>query len=154
MPEVKSTLKVIHDGDLASQPPVTEGQTMKYLVGCEGVPADRLRVGLATYAPGRVEQLHWHPIEALYYVVSGHAVVRNYEGVEVEAGPGTVIYAPAGIAGAHGWVVKEGLQLFVVSATVETDRKLQFKIDEKTKRSYVDLEKLTKRNATSFKSHY
>ncbi len=109
---------------------------------------------MATYAPGRVEQLHWHPIEALYYVVSGHAVVRNYEGVEFEAGPGTVIYAPAGIAGAHGWAVKEGLQLLAVSATTETDRKLQFKIDEETKRSYVDLDKLAKRDAISFKSHY
>jgi quercetin dioxygenase-like cupin family protein len=152
--EVKSTLRVINDGDLNSQPRVTEGQTLKWLVGNEGVPTDRIRIGLATYAPGRVEQLHWHPIEALYFVISGHAVVRNYEGKEYEAGPGTTIYAPAGIAGAHGWEVKEGLQLLSVIATAEPDRKMQFKVDVKTKRSYIDLDELAKRDAISFKSHY
>ena len=152
--EVKSTLRVIHDGDLTSQPPVTEGQTIKWLVGDEGVPTDRVRIGLATYAPGRVEQLHWHPIEALYFVISGHAVVRDFEGKEYEAGSGTTIYAPAGIAGAHGWVVKEGLQLLSVIATAKTDRKMQFKVDVKTMRSYIDLEELAKRDAISFTSHY
>ena len=152
--EVKSTLRVINDGELKAQPKVAEGQTMKWLAGYERVPTDRIRVGLATYAPGRVEQLHWHPIEALYFVVSGHAIVRNFEGQEFEAGPGTVIYAPAGIAGAHGWKVKEGLQILAVRATTETERKMQFKVDEQTKRSYVDLEELVKRGATSFKSHY
>ena len=152
--EVKPTLRVINDGSLDSQPAVTQGQTMKWLVGHEAMPADRIRVGLATYAPGRVEQLHWHPIEALYFVISGHAIVRDFEGNEYEAGPGTTIYAPAGIAGAHGWKVKEGLQILAVRATTETVRKLQFKVDEKTKRSYVDLDELTKRGATSFKSHY
>jgi hypothetical protein len=144
--EVKSTLRVINDGDLNLQPRVTEGQTIKWLVGNEGVPTDRIRIGLATYAPGRVEQLHWHPIEALY--------LRNFEGMECEAGPGTTIYAPAGIAGAHGWKVKEGLQLLSVIATAEPDRKMQFKVDAKTKRSYIDLEELAKRDAISFRSHY
>ena len=152
--EVKSTLRVINDGSLESQPAVTKGQTMKWLVGHEAVPADRIRVGLATYAPGRVEQLHWHPIEALYFVISGHAIVRDFEGNEYEAGPGTTIYAPAGIAGAHGWEVKEGLQILAVRATTETVRKLQFKVDEKTKRSYVDLDQLAKQGGINFESHY
>ena len=154
MMEVKSTLRVIHDGELALQPPMTEGQTMKWLIGHEGAPTDRVRVGLATYAPGKVEQPHWHPIEALYFVISGHAVVRNFEGNEFEAGPGTTIYAPAGIAGTHGWVVKEGLQLLSVLATTEFNRKLSFKVDEKTKRSYVDLDNLARHDAISFSSHY
>ncbi len=152
--EVKPTLRVINEGKLDAQPPVAEGQTMKWLVGTGDVPTDRVRIGLAIYAPGRVEQLHWHPIEALYYVVGGHATVRDFAGNEYEAGPGTAIYAPAGIAGAHGWIVKEGLQLLAIRATTESVRKLQFKVDEKTKRSYVDLEDLAKRGAISFKSHY
>ena len=152
--EVKSTLRVINDGRLDAQPQVTQGQTMKWLVGTGDVPTDRVRIGLAIYAPGRVEPLHWHPIEALYYVISGHATVRNFEGNEFEAGPGTAIYAPAGIAGAHGWTVKEGLQLLAIRATTESARKLQFKVDEETKRSYVDLENLAKNGGISFKSHY
>jgi quercetin dioxygenase-like cupin family protein len=152
--EVKSTLRVLNAGRLDAQPAVTQGQTIKWLVGHEDEPTDRVRIGLATYAPGKVEQLHWHPIEALYFVISGHATVRDFEGNEYEAGPGTTIYAPAGIAGAHGWTVKEGMQLLAIRATTEDVRKLQFKVDEKTKRSYVDLDYLAKRGALSFKSHY
>lgn len=154
MTEVKSTLRVITAGNLDAQPRVTEGQTLKWLAGTDKIPTDRIRIGLATYAPGRVEQLHWHPIEALYFVISGHAVVRNFEGNEFEAGPGTTIYAPAGIAGAHGWVVKEGLQLLSVMATTEFGKKMQFKVDEKTQRSYIDIAELEKRDAISFTSHY
>ena len=87
-------------------------------------------------------------------VIGGHAMVRDFEGNEYEAGPGTTIYAPAGIAGAHGWEVKEGLQILAVRATTENDKKLQFKVDEKTKRSYVDLDQLAKQGGIDFKSHY
>ena len=36
----------------------------------------------------------------------------------------------------------------------ETNRKIQFTVDKETKRSYIDLEDLEKREAISFKSHY
>ncbi len=39
-------------------------------------------------------------------------------------------------------------------ATNETNRKIQFTVDKKTKRSYIDLEDLAYREAISFKSHY
>jgi quercetin dioxygenase-like cupin family protein len=152
--EIKSTLKVIDQAGVKSQAGVTEGQTMKRLVGCAEVPTDRVRVGFASYEAGTVEQLHWHPIEAFYYVLSGHATVRNIEGAEYEVGPGTAIYAPPGIAGAHEWEVKEGLQLLAVRATTESERKMQFTVDKKTKRSYIDLDELIKRGGVSFKSHY
>lgn len=152
--ELKSTLKVIDQAGLKSQSGVTEGQTMKRLVGHEAVPTDRVRVGLATYEAGTIEQLHWHPIEAFYYIISGHATVRDIEGREYPVGPGTAIYAPPGIAGAHEWEVKEGLQLLAVRATTESVRKLQFTVDKKSKRSYIDLDELIKRGGESFKSHY
>ena len=44
-------------------------------------------------------------------MISGHATVRNIEGKDFEAGPGSMIHAPAGIAGAHEWEVKESLEL-------------------------------------------
>ena len=152
--EVKSTLKVIHQARLKAEPGVTGGQTVKRLVGCPEVPTDRVRVGLATYESGTVEQLHWHPIEAFYYVISGHATVRDFEGKEYEVGPGTAIYAPPGIAGAHEWEVKEGLQLLAVRATTESNRKMQFTVDKDTKRSYIELDELIKRGGVNFTSHY
>ena len=36
----------------------------------------------------------------------------------------------------------------------ETNRKMQFTVDKKTRRSYIDLEELGKREGISFKSHY
>lgn len=99
--KVESTLRVIDQASLKAQVGVTDGQTMKRLVGCPEVPTDRVRVGLATYEPGTKEDLHWHPIESFYYVISRHATVRNFESKEFEVGPGTALYAPAGIAGAH-----------------------------------------------------
>lgn len=152
--ELKTTLKVIDQANIKAQAGVTDGQTMKRLVGCPEVPTDRVRLGLANYEAGTIEALHWHPIEALYYVISGHATVRDIEGNNYEVGPGTTIYAPPGIAGAHEWEVKEGLQLLAIRATIESERKMQFTVDKKTKRSYIDLDELAKRGGISFKSHY
>jgi quercetin dioxygenase-like cupin family protein len=154
MMEVKPTLKVIAASKVEGREGVIPAQSMRRLVGCPEVPTDRIRVGLATYEAGALEALHWHPIEAFYFVLSGHAIVRDYEGNEYEVGPGTAIYAPAGIAGAHEWEVTEGLSLLAVRATTESNRKLQFTVDKETKRSYIDLEDLVKRDGVSFKSHY
>jgi quercetin dioxygenase-like cupin family protein len=152
--EIKSTLKVINQKAVKGGEGVIPQQNFKRLVGCPEVPTDRIRVGFASYEPGAIEELHWHPIEAFYYVLSGHATVRDYEGNEYEVEAGSAIYAPAGIAGAHEWEVKEGLTLLAVRATTESDRKLQFTVDKKTKRSYIDLDDLVKREGVSFKSHY
>jgi mannose-6-phosphate isomerase-like protein (cupin superfamily) len=152
--EVKSTLKVVNVAELKAQPGVIEGQAAKRLVGCPEIPTDRVRVAHASYVPGAVEALHWHPIEAFYFVLSGHAVVRDIEGREFEVSAGSFIYAPPGIAGAHEWEVKEGLTLLAVRATTESDRKMQFTVDKTTKRSYIDLDELAKRGGISFKSHY
>ena len=79
---------------------------------------------------------------------------KNFEGEAFEVGPGSIIYAPAGIAGAHEWEVKESLELLDIRATNETDKKIQYTVDKKTKRSYIDLQDLAYREAISFKSHY
>ncbi|MNC91891.1 hypothetical protein D3C83_82270 [compost metagenome] len=67
---------------------------------------------------------------------------------------GSIIYAPPGIAGAHEWEVKEALELLDIRATTETNRKMQFTVDKKTMRSYIDLDELEKREGINFKSHY
>ena len=153
--EVKSTLRVINEKDFKGMRGVTDGQTYTRLVGWPEVfMTDRVRLGRASYLPGTYEQLHWHPIEACYYVISGHATVRDFEGREYEVGPGSIIYAPPGIAGAHEWEVKESLEILDIRATTETNRKIQYTVDKQTKRSYIDLEDLAYRDAISFKSHY
>ena len=151
---VKSTLKVINAAGLKSHPGVCKGQTMQQLVGFAELPTDRIRASLATYEAGALEELHWHPIESFYFVISGHATVRDIEGKEYEVGPGSFIYTQPGIAGAHEWEVKEGLQIMAVRATTEPNRKFQFTVDKKTKRSYIDLDELARRGGVSFKSHY
>ena len=153
--ELKSTLRVINEREFPGRRGVTDGQTYQRLIGWPEVQTtDRVRVGRATYKPGVYEQLHWHPIEACYYVISGHATVRDVEGKEYEVSAGSMIYAPPGIAGAHEWEVKEGLTILAVRGTTESDRKLQFTVDKDTKRSYIDLDDLVKREGVSFKSHY
>ncbi|HYC47972.1 MAG TPA: cupin domain-containing protein [Burkholderiales bacterium] len=153
--EVKSTLRVISEKDCPGRRGVTDGQTYQRLVGWPEIQqTDRVRIGRATYKPGTYEQLHWHPIEACYYVISGHATVRDVEGCEYEVSAGSIIYAPPGIAGAHEWEVKESLELLDIRATNETNRKIQYTVDKKTMRSYIDVEDLAYREAISFKSHY
>ena len=153
--ELKSTLRVINEKQFPGRRGVTDGQTYQRLIGWPEVQqTDRVRVGRATYKPGTYEQLHWHPIEACYYVISGHATVRDVEGNEYEVSAGSMIYAPPGIAGAHEWEVKESLELLDIRATNETDKKIQYTVDKKTMRSYIDVQDLEYREAISFKSHY
>ena len=153
--EVKSTLRVINEKDYKGSRGVTDGQTYTRLIGWPEVfMTDRVRLGRASYKPGTYEQLHWHPIEATYYVISGHATVRDINGKEYPVEAGSIIYAPAGIAGAHEWEVKESLELIDIRACNETNRKIQYTVDKATKRSYIDLEDLKYRDAISFKSHY
>ena len=153
--EVESTLRVINEKDYKGSRGVTDGQTYTRLIGWPEVfMTDRVRLGRASYKLGTYEQLHWHPIEATYYVISGHATVRDFNGKEYEVEAGSIIYAPAGIAGAHEWEVKEALELIDIRACNETNRKIQYTVDKATKRSYIDLEDLKYRDAISFKSHY
>ena len=153
--KVKSTLRVIHQADCKGRRGVTDGQMYQRLVGWPEVQeTDRVRLGRATYKQGTTEQLHWHPIEACYYVISGHATVRDVNGKQYKVKAGSIIYAPAGIAGAHEWEVKESLELLDIRATNETNRKIQYTVDKRTKRSFIDLKDLAYREAISFKSHY
>lgn len=152
--EVRSTLRILHESEVEGGPGPAEGQTYQRLAGVDDRPTDRVRLGRSTYRAGAVERLHWHPIEALYYVISGAGVVRDVEGREYEVGPGSVVYAPAGLAGAHEWEVRESLELLDIRATNETSRKLQFTVDRETLRSSIEVEELARRDGISFRSHY
>jgi mannose-6-phosphate isomerase-like protein (cupin superfamily) len=153
--DVKSTLQVFNQAEVRDQPGVVEGQTLRPLIGCPEHPSERVRVSVATFKAGTHEHLHWHAIEVFYYVMSGSAIVRDYHGKEYEVGPGTAIYAPAGLAGSHEWQVKEnGLQLLSIRATTDGHRRMQFTVDRETKRSYIELDELITMDGVSFRSHY
>jgi quercetin dioxygenase-like cupin family protein len=152
MPELKSTLRVLNEPDLEWKMREDKQGTIKVLVGNNERPSERLRVHLNIFKAGAQEPVHWHLVEALYYVISGHAVLEDIEGQKHEVGPGSAIYYPPGIAGAHGWDFKEDVQLISIRAT--TDRSLQFSVDKSSKRSSIELEDLLRRVGGKFKSFY
>jgi quercetin dioxygenase-like cupin family protein len=149
--ELKSTLKVFNEADVPAGPGVTPGQTQKQLAGSPEHPSERVRVVLASFKPGTYENLHWHLIEAFYYVISGRAVLTDIEGKTYDIGPGSVVYAPPGIAGSHSWDIKQELRLIAVRATTDSEKTIQFDVDMSTKESSVPLDHLEKRQATHFK---
>ena len=153
--ELKSTLKIFNEADIEARGSIVKGQAAKRLVGSPEHPTERLTVSLVTFEPGIVEGLHWHLVEVFYYVISGRAVVRDIEGKGRDVGPGTVIYAPAGIAGSHEWEIKEKLQLIGVRATADPEKRMQFQVDRVTKTSSIELNILTELfNGSEFKSLY
>jgi uncharacterized cupin superfamily protein len=153
--EIKPTLRVIDKSRVKPLPGVVEGQTLQPLVGVPDFPSERVRVAVATFKPGTHELLHWHAIEVFYYVVAGSAIVRDYDGKEYPVGPGSAIYAPPGISGAHEWEVgTDGLQLLSIRATLEGHKRMQFTVDRATRRSYIELDELAKMDGVSFRSHY
>lgn len=152
--DIQSTLVISHQSEVTGRDGPAVGQTYQALIGTDERPTDRVRLGRATYRPGTVEQLHWHPVEALYYVISGQAMVRDVEGRETAVGPGSIVYAPAGLAGAHEWRIDDTLELLDIRATNEASRKLQFTVEPTTLRSSIDVDELAKRDGISFRSHY
>jgi len=152
--ELKSTLRVLNQADLRSEPGAAQGITIKNLMGNDERLTDRLAVALATIRAGMLEHLHWHLIEAFNYVISGRAVIRDVEGRSYDIGRGSMIYAPPGIAGSHEWDVKEQVQLISPRATTNPVASLQFTVDEVSKQSAIDYDYLVRRGGTLFKSFY
>ncbi len=152
--DLKSTAQVFNETDVLAHQGVVPGVTLKALAGGGEHPSERIRVYLAHFEPGTVEKLHWHLVEAFYYVVSGRAILTDIEGKTHDMTPGTAIYAPAGIAGAHSWEVKESLQLITVRATTDPEKTMQFDVDLATKESSIGIGSLVRRNVTAFPSLY
>ena len=152
--ELKSTLRVTNQQEMPDGPGVVKGQSLKRLAGNAQFPTEKIMVALATFKPGTLEKLHWHLIEVFYYVISGRAVMKDIEGKTYDIGPGSVIYAPAGIAGSHQWDIKEPLQLLSIRATTDLEKNVQFSVDQTTKQSSIEFELLMNRGGAKFKSMY
>jgi quercetin dioxygenase-like cupin family protein len=95
--KLKSALRVVHASEVPSTLGICgEGQPIRVLVGSPDHPSERMIVITKTFAAGTHEVLHWHLIEAFYYVISGRGVLKDIEGKNYPLGPGTIIYAPPG----------------------------------------------------------
>ena len=152
--KVTSTLKLIDAEKIERRPGMgKKGHTIRALIGTK-IPTDRMRVTLANYVPNTLEKLHWHPIEAFYYIISRHILLRDIEDNETKMGTGMSIYCPAGIAGSHEWESLDHVELLAFRATPESNRKLQFTVDKETMRSYIDFDDLEGSDGLSFSSHY
>ncbi len=152
--KVKSALQVFNQAREPDSPGVVRGLTIKKLAGCAEHPTEKISVGLATFAPGSHEHLHWHLIETFHYIVAGRGVVRDIEGNSFEVGPGDVVYGPPGLTGAHEWEVKETLQLLTIKATNSAERAIQFNMDRSTMESKADLEYLVQRGVADMKNSF
>ena len=149
--ELKSTLKVFNATDVPEGPGIVPGLSLRRLVGDRDHPTERIMVSLGTFRPGTTEHLHWHLIEGVYFVISGRAVMKDIEGKIYDIGPGTVIYAPPGIAGSHAWEIQEPLQLISIRATADLERTIQFTVTPSTMESSIEYDYLVNRQATHFK---
>jgi mannose-6-phosphate isomerase-like protein (cupin superfamily) len=152
--ELKSALQVFNQAAVPVSPGVVDGLTIRKLAGDREHPSERISVGLATFAPGTHEHLHWHLIETFHYIVAGRGIVRDIEGNSYEVGPGDVVYGPPGMRGAHEWEVKETLQLLTIKATNAPERAIQFNIDRATMESRAELGYLVERGAADLKQSF
>ena len=154
MARLKSTLKVFDEANLKGKVGHAKGHISKILIGDKKMPSERIRISINTFEPGTQVPVHWHTVEKLYYCTAGRAVLTDVNGKKYEIKPGNYLYISPGIACAHGWDVKERLQLLSIIATTIPERNIQFSVDTKTMRSYIDFNDLMKEAGASFKSMY
>ena len=152
--ELKSTLTIFNASEIEVKPGYVEGMTRKSLTGTDKHPSERITTSVTTFEPGSVSPFHWHPIEVFYFVISGRALVNDIEGNQREMTPGSVLYAPPGIASSHEWEVKEKLQLLALRATTDRKHMIQFTVDKGSKESSITFHDLMNRGGDQFKSFY
>ena len=154
MKKIKSTLQVFNQSRIPEVPGVIKGIMLRKLTGSPEHPSERISVGIATFAPGTHEHLHWHLIETFHYVLAGAATVRDIEGNVYKVGPGDVVYGPPGLRGSHEWEVRESLQLLTVKATNDPERAIQFNFDMSTMASSAELDYLIDRGVEDMKKSF
>jgi oxalate decarboxylase/phosphoglucose isomerase-like protein (cupin superfamily) len=82
--------------------PKVPGSTVAMFID-GSVPGADLYGGVNVLAPGATIPTHWHSVGELQFILSGTGVTVDRDGVESPIGPHSVIFAPAGRDGAHGF---------------------------------------------------
>jgi oxalate decarboxylase/phosphoglucose isomerase-like protein (cupin superfamily) len=88
-------------GEWYRAPKVTGSTVAMFIDG--SVPGADLYGGVNVLAPGAVIPLHWHSVGELQFILSGTGVTRDRTGTASPIGPHSVVFAPAGPDGAHGF---------------------------------------------------
>ena len=125
---LKSRVRSINEAKVEGK--VGEYGTSKQLVGGTDIPTERLSIGVTSFKAGDRSPFHFHLHERVYYIISGHAILRDIEGRTYDCTAGTAVYLPAGMEGAHGWDMKEDVQLIVIRPLTGDTGSLQFNMDE------------------------
>jgi quercetin dioxygenase-like cupin family protein len=79
--------------------PRDQGQVQN-LISFARMGATDMNVGLGRLLPGTTHIKHHHPYGSEFYLFTKGRCVMHIDGVDVDAGPGTAIYIPAGAV--HG----------------------------------------------------
>jgi quercetin dioxygenase-like cupin family protein len=79
--------------------PRDEGQVQN-LISFARVGATDMNVGLGRMLPGTRHIKHHHPFGSEFYLFTKGQCVMHIDGVDIDAGPGTAVYIPAGTV--HG----------------------------------------------------
>jgi len=83
--------------------PKAPGSTVAMFLDAS-VPGADLYGGINVLAPGAAIPVHWHSVGELQFILSGTGVSIDESGVESGIGPHSVVFSPAGAAGAHGFM--------------------------------------------------
>jgi uncharacterized cupin superfamily protein len=59
--------------------------------------------GVNVLSPGHEIPLHWHDLGELQFILRGTGIALGPNGKETAIGPRCTVFAPAGLAGAHGF---------------------------------------------------
>jgi hypothetical protein len=145
--QLKTTLNFQQVQDLKAVPgQAGKGHTVRRLVGGKVTPTEQVEYLWHEYEQGVREPLHWHIHEMAYYIVSGKAVLRDIRGKTHDLAPVTLVYAPAGISGAHSFEAKTKLEMLELDVYAEIDGPSMpwILVDEKTKMSTIEFESILK----------
>jgi len=59
--------------------------------------------GVNVLSPGHEIPLHWHDVGEVQFILSGTGIALGPNGKTMPIGPQWTVFAPAGLAGAHGF---------------------------------------------------
>lgn len=150
---MESTLKFTYEKDIKAEPgQAGKGHTIKRMTSRPLTSTERIEYIINEYEQGVREPLHWQITETAFYILSGHAEMKDINGKTYDLSPQDCVYAPAGISGAYSLEAKTKLItiVFDVWADVEGQGVPWIIVDEKTKMSTIDLENILKYGKTLF----
>jgi quercetin dioxygenase-like cupin family protein len=94
----------VRSDERRARPPRFNG-TVVEVIADAATPLKTQRCGVSTLTPGTIEAFHYHSVEAIEYIISGRAIVRDLSLQTIELGPGDAILFPPGPDSAHEWQI-------------------------------------------------